>query len=184
MRWKRAVGMSVISTETAESIGTVDGFVVDAAASTLTGIVVAGEIIAWSTSEGIGEDAVTVSGEQPTRAPEGELEAAAASGAADPLGKMVLTEAGVDRGHVSDLVFDPSSGDIRRLVLGDDEVDGSRLLGVGSYAVVISSPDSGDASSGVDLSAMTKTELYELAKERDLDGRSSMTKRELVDALR
>ncbi len=34
-----------------------------------------------------------------------------------------------------------------------------------------------------DLDDLTKAELYDLAKERDLDGRSTMSKGELVEAL-
>lgn len=34
-----------------------------------------------------------------------------------------------------------------------------------------------------DLEDMTRSALYDLAKERDIDGRSDMTKAELIDAL-
>jgi iron-sulfur cluster repair protein YtfE (RIC family) len=36
----------------------------------------------------------------------------------------------------------------------------------------------------LDLEAMSKADLYEKAKEQDIDGRSSMTKQELVEAIR
>ncbi len=42
---------------------------------------------------------------------------------------------------------------------------------------------SGRPSGGADLTKMTKDELYDLAQERDLPGRSSMSKDELVEAL-
>ncbi len=35
-----------------------------------------------------------------------------------------------------------------------------------------------------DLEGLTKVELYEMAKERELEGRSAMSKAELVEALR
>jgi DNA end-binding protein Ku len=40
------------------------------------------------------------------------------------------------------------------------------------------------APSSADYGSMTKTELYELARERDIPGRSSLSKAELVEALR
>lgn len=43
--------------------------------------------------------------------------------------------------------------------------------------------DEDEDDSDRDLDEMTKEELYELATERDLDGRSEMTKAELVAEL-
>ena len=41
----------------------------------------------------------------------------------------------------------------------------------------------GEPSGSLDLESMTKDELYSLAQERDVAGRSSMTKDELIEAL-
>jgi DNA end-binding protein Ku len=41
----------------------------------------------------------------------------------------------------------------------------------------------GDGGSG-DLAGLSKEELYELAKEADVPGRSDMSKKELLDALK
>jgi DNA end-binding protein Ku len=40
------------------------------------------------------------------------------------------------------------------------------------------------ASGNGDLAELSKNELYELAKERDIPGRSQMSREELVEALR
>lgn len=69
------------------------------------------------------------------------------------------------------------------------EGEGFELREAGSendkYAIVepaeVDGDDEDDDNS--DLDEMTKDELYELAGERDLDGRSEMTKSELVEAL-
>lgn len=181
MRWKKALGRSVISTESAESIGQVDGFVVDPSSHKITAIVVGDKIAAWSDCGGIGADAVTVTESALLNDPSSDEQRRALDGENDPMGKTVLTEHGLAMGSLTDIEFDPETGDLTRLVLADDEVSGSRLIGVGSYAVVISAGT--DAAGSPDLDSLSKSELYEQAKSRDIDGRSSMTKRELIAAL-
>lgn len=181
MRWKKALGRSVISTESAKEIGQVDGLVVDPSTQKITAIVVGDKIVSWSDCGGIGSDAVTVTESAMLSEASTDLETRALDGESDPLGKSVLTEHGLAMGSLVDIDFDPESGDLKRLVLADDEVSGSRLIGIGSYAVVISSGQ--DSSGAPDLESLSKAELYEQAQDRDLDGRSSMTKKELIAAL-
>lgn len=63
--------------------------------------------------------------------------------------------------------------------------EGFELRDAGSendkYAIVL--PAEVDEDDDRDLNEMTKDELYEMASERDVDGRSEMTKAELVEAL-
>jgi hypothetical protein len=53
------------------------------------------------------------------------------------LGKRVLSTGGDDLGKVDDVEFDPGTGTITALLLPGGEVAGIRLVGVGSYAVVL-----------------------------------------------
>ncbi len=53
------------------------------------------------------------------------------------LKRQVLTEHGHPLGKVRDVEFDPADGRVTNLLLKDTFVDGSRLLGIGKYAVVV-----------------------------------------------
>ena len=53
------------------------------------------------------------------------------------VGKQVLTTAGYRIGTISDVDFDPTTGAITALLLGEQSIDGRRLIGAGSYAVII-----------------------------------------------
>ena len=53
------------------------------------------------------------------------------------LGKRVFSTGGDELGKVDDVEFDPDTGTITALFLAGGEVAGVRLIGVGSYAVVV-----------------------------------------------
>lgn len=180
MRWRAALGHEVVDTSTAETIGRVSGFVIDHDGSAAVGIIVGERVVDWADAGGVGTDAVTVTDEAMVRAPKSALEDAAVRGDSDPISKPVLTEDGVELGTVVDLDIDSGTGEIRRIIIDEDEVSGRRLLGIGSYAAIVSA---GRQRPTGDLDEMTRDELYETARERDIDGRSKMNKSELVAAL-
>lgn len=181
MRWSEALGHEVVDTSTAEAVGQVDALLVDPQASSVTAFVVGDQIVSWSETGGIGSDAVTISGSELLRAPQTGAEEGAVDGRARPLHKPILTEDGYGLGELEDIEFDPATGAVQQLLTDDDEIAGSRLMGLGSFAVIVSS--AGRTSSDGDLDALTKTELYELAKDGDIEGRSTMTKEQLLEAL-
>ncbi|WP_405421593.1 PRC-barrel domain-containing protein [Streptomyces erythrochromogenes] len=92
----------------------------------------------WNHIQAFGPDAITVRSaddfqtEDDTKTPTGKHH--------DPLGKRVLTETGQDLGAVQDIEFDATTGHIQRLILGGQDVDGERLLGAGSYGVIVAAP--------------------------------------------
>lgn len=49
----------------------------------------------------------------------------------------MLTDGGTELGKVDDVDFDPGTGSITYLISADDRIAGDRLLGCGSYAVVV-----------------------------------------------
>ncbi|GAB2764432.1 hypothetical protein GCM10027020_15750 [Nocardioides salsibiostraticola] len=143
MRFSEAKGRKVVSTSTADTVGKVDRLVVDPA----TKSVVALELkktheasgLAWANITSFGTDAVTVAAEDKLAEHTEEVEVLAAKDRRI-LGKMVLDNAGDELGTIKDVDFDPANGTITSLLLTDGnvaEVPGSRLIGIGSYAVVV-----------------------------------------------
>lgn len=141
MRFSEAVGRQVVSTSTAQSVGRVDDFVVDP----VTRLVIAlrlkktagsGDTLAWHDVTAFGTDAVTVA--DGDRITEAGPDVVALSGKPHRLlGKRALSTGGTELGRVWDVGFDETSGAITAIVLGDSEVGGDRLVGAGSYAVVL-----------------------------------------------
>ncbi len=181
MRWSDALGREVVDTSTAVAVGRIDALVVDARASSIAGFVIGDQVVSWSATGGIGSDALTISGTDTLHFPGSATEQGAVDGRTRPLDKPVLTEDGYGLGDLANIEFDPATGAIEQLILPDDHLAGSRLLGVGSFAVVVSSADR--SSSNGDLGGLTKAELYDRAKDCDIDGRSTMSKDELLAAL-
>jgi uncharacterized protein YrrD len=140
MRFSEADGRKVVSTSTAETVGKVSGFVVDPARRTVIAVELKkadhGDTLLWSDIVGFGADAITV--EDAEKIGSATAETNALSGKDHQvLGKRVLSSAGDELGAVADVAFEPETGEITGLILKDAEVTGDRLIGVGSYAVVV-----------------------------------------------
>jgi sporulation protein YlmC with PRC-barrel domain len=57
------------------------------------------------------------------------------------LDRRVIDDTGTELGTVADVEFDSSDGRIGSISVGDRSVVGERLLGNGSFAVVVSASD-------------------------------------------
>ncbi len=90
----------------------------------------------WDALAGLGPDALTVDSAEKVAEPPSEWKHRATA-KLDLIGRMVLTEHGHQLGKVKDVEFDPADGRVTSLLLKDAFVDGERLLGIGSYAVVV-----------------------------------------------
>lgn len=139
MRFADATGRKIVSTSSAETLGTVSEFVVDPATRSVLAVLVkkgpAG-VLHWGDLTAFGADAVTVDAR--SRLTEADERVAGLTGKDHRLlGKRVLTTAGVELGKVGDVEFDAASGAVVSLELGADSVPGDRLVGVGSWAVVV-----------------------------------------------
>lgn len=191
MRWRSTLTRPVIDTSSAQTLGRVGGLILDPQTRRVTAVVVQGAertVVPFEEIASFGKDAVTLDGADALREPEGEREEKTIDGDLDPIGKDVLDEDGDLLGTVADIEFDPGGGDVTQILLADDQLSPRRLIGVGSFAMMVRasgrSEPGADESRGEDLEEMLKSELYELAAERDIEGRSKMTKAELLQALR
>lgn len=143
MRFEESRKRSVLSSGSANTLGRVDGFVVDVETARVSGVRVGrgdGDHLAWDDVQSFGPDAVTVSDDHHVR------QATADDHHEQPLvvGSMVLDTRGTHLGVVSDVEFDPASGRLRYLLTEKGEQAADRLRGIGSYAVVLAAEGSDD----------------------------------------
>ena len=95
-----------------------------------------GDTLRWQDITAFGADAVTVAG--PERITDGGEDLGALLDKRNHvLGKRVLATSGDELGKVRDVDFDPATGYVLALLLEDGFVEGKRLIGIGSYAVVV-----------------------------------------------
>jgi uncharacterized protein YrrD len=139
--FRRSRGRKVVSRASAHQLGTVDHLVVDAARRHVAAVVVGhgrkAVLVDWSALSGFGPDAVMVADEGALRPPADDRERAAADGKHEIVGIRALTEHGNALGTVDDVTFDPGTGALEALLVGQREIPASALLGVGSYAAVL-----------------------------------------------
>lgn len=137
-------GNQVLSTAAATTVGKVAGIVIDPELRRVVALQVKkskgpGDILLWDRITAIGPDAVTVESEERITDPPGDLEdRLAADIDLGLVGHRVLTDHGRELGTVRDVEFD-HDGTVATLMLKDVYVEGSRLLGIGPYAVVVRS---------------------------------------------
>lgn len=145
MRFSEARKRKVVSSENAETVGRVDSFVVDATRRSVIAVKLKktddGDTLRWGDLTAFGTDAVTVSSAGRIVAEPDDV-AALSDKDHRVLGKRVLSDGGDELGEVDDVDFDPATGSVEALLLKHgsvEEVAGSRLVGIGSYAVVVRS---------------------------------------------
>lgn len=96
-----------------------------------------GSLVDWDHVTGFGPDAVMVDSEEALRPPADDQEQAAADGKLKLVGKLALSETGNQQGPITDVEFDPDSGNIGSVLGGEERLPTSDLLGIGSYAAVL-----------------------------------------------
>lgn len=142
--FSEAKGRKVVSTTTAETVGKISELVVDPATRTVLALELkkteSGDTLRYSDITAFGGDAVTVSGADKITAATEDVTALLGKDH-HLLGKRTLSSAGVELGKVKDVEFSAESGRVTALHLDSGEVSGARLLGVGSYAVVVASEE-------------------------------------------
>ena len=139
--FQRAAGRKVLSRASAQELGVVEHLLIDAQRPQITAVIIGkgkkAQLVEWAQLSGFGPDAVMVRDEAALRPPADDRERAAASGKLDLVGKRVLTEKGNELGTLEDVTFDPETGALAALRVGDREIPADCVLGSGSYAVVV-----------------------------------------------
>jgi uncharacterized protein YrrD len=140
-RFTAVSGRRVVSRTSAEQLGELAHVVVDVNLRRVAFLVVGKRrkalLVAWEHVSGFGPDAIMVTDEGALYAPRDDRERAAAEGNLELVGRRALSDMGNDLGEVTDVVFDPASGLIETIVLGDREEPAASLLGAGSFAAII-----------------------------------------------
>ncbi len=140
MLFSEAHSHKVVSTDTANTVGKIDGFVVDPRLPGIVALTVAkaasGSALPWPNVIAVGHDAVTVASADAVVVPDEQL-TELADKSHGLLGKRVLSTAGIMLGTVRDVDFDPATGRLALLALDTGTVDAARLVGAGSYAVIV-----------------------------------------------
>ena len=139
--FRQANGRKVVSRASAADLGVVSHLLVDADERRITAVTVGrgkkARLVDWAQVSGFGPDAVMVDDEGALRAAVDDRERAGVDGKLEMVGKRALTERGNELGTVDDVTFDPGSGVVEMLRIGDREVPAGSLLGSGPYAVVL-----------------------------------------------
>nr|WP_202437653.1 PRC-barrel domain-containing protein [Streptomyces sp. SID5910] len=127
-------GLPVLSADGDRRLGTVTSLTVDAPAGLVShlrfraGRLRGETVLPWEAVRSLGTGAVRVGPVTPPDAvPPGH----------DLLGRRVLTEAGVERGTVLDVAFDPGSGRVLALFTTRGELSAGRMTGLGDHALVV-----------------------------------------------
>jgi uncharacterized protein YrrD len=131
----------VVSRATAESLGAVSHMMIDKARRRVVAIVIHEKrqryIVDWKNVTGFGSDAVIIKSEDSLREPANDQEQAAVDGKLELIGKRTLSESGTEQGSIVDVEFDPDTGKLDALLIAEDRLPATDLLGVGSYAAVL-----------------------------------------------
>jgi len=139
---RAALGHPVVATANAEELGQAEGIAIDPSSSRIVALHVGGSkgsarFVPWEQISSFGADAVMVNDAGAIRSTTGPFEQRVADGEGDVLAKRVLTDGGDELGTVDDVDFDPDDGRLQSLRIGNESIAADRLLGIGTYAVVV-----------------------------------------------
>lgn len=146
MKFSEAKGHKVVDSGTADTVGRIRGFLVDPETRSVVALRLKktdhGDVLRWRDLAAFGVDAVTIADPSAVSGIDDELEPFRGK-RRRLIKKRTLTTDGDELAAVADVEFDPESGRLTVIVLRDGEqVAAERLVGVGSYAVVVRSvPD-------------------------------------------
>lgn len=141
MLFSEATGHRVMTTDTASTVGVLSDFVVDPATAKVIALRLkrsqgTGATLHWEDLTSFGPDTVTVASVEAI-AEARDRAAELITKPADIVGKQLLTDTGIGLGTVTDIDFNPANGEVVSLLISGGLIDGGRLIGCGSYAVIV-----------------------------------------------
>ncbi len=142
MLFSQTLKHKVVATSSAETVGKVKDFVVDPSSRSVVALSVkghkGGKTLHWADVTTVGPDAVTVA--EPGAVKDASQAVTDLAGKGNRMvDKRVLSTDGDELGVVTDVEFDGSTGAITYLMVDGAPVPAERLVGVGSWAVVVRS---------------------------------------------
>ncbi|MEU3841154.1 PRC-barrel domain-containing protein [Streptomyces sp. NPDC028635] len=137
MLFSQTRGLPVLTAVEAASLGKVEALSVDATTGTVSYLRLSGapdhtDAVSWSAVEAVGPDAVIVRSRMAADRTAPDVPAHH-----EVVGRRVLTDQGSEHGTVKDVAYDPDSGRVLTLFTALGDIPGERLIGAGSYAVVV-----------------------------------------------
>jgi len=146
MQLTTTLGENVVSKSTAETLGSVDGVVIDAASRRITALRLGkgrkAKVVPWEQVSGVGTAAVIVEKDESLRAPADGIEQRYASGDVALIGGLVLSDQGNSQGTVVDVEYDGDTGTLTSIRTSkSDAIDADRLRAIGTYAWVVAGGD-------------------------------------------
>lgn len=139
--FRESSGRKVVSRSTAQEAGGVAHFLIDERQQRIVALVIGrgkkAQLVDWAEVTGFGPDAVMIAGDTSLRVPADDRERAGADGKLELVGKRTLSELGNELGPIDDVTFDPASGALEALMVGERQLPSASLLSSGSYAAVI-----------------------------------------------
>lgn len=151
-RLSATVGTKVMSSASAQRVGTVQRALIDVPPRRIVGLQVGrDELVDWEAIRGVGPDAVVIEDERRVRAAADAREERALAGELDWKGKRVLSDLGDELGTVTEVEFDESDGTIHAVGTTTGPVAAERLHALGSYCLVVRHDAGHGASPGGEL---------------------------------
>ena len=140
------LGEKVVSKTSAETLGTIDGVVVDPESRQITGLRLGkgrkAKIVPWHQVAGVGTAAAIVEHDDALRDPADPIEQRYAAGDITLIGALVLSDHGNAHGTIADVEYDDDSGAITSIRTSrSDTIDAERLRAVGTYAWIVAAGD-------------------------------------------
>ena len=140
------LGERIVSKETAETLGSVDGVVIEAEQRRLVALT-SGKgrkvrVIPWGEVSGVGSAAVVVERDDAAREPAEGNERQQARGDTALMGGLVLSDRGNALGAVVDVEYDAATGALTSIRTSQSlTLSGDRLRAIGSYAWIVVAGD-------------------------------------------